>query len=191
MPQTTRKLILVKHAPPEVVPDVPSEKWVLSDRGRDLCVPLAERLAAHAPAVVLASEEPKAADTARLVAGRLNVPWRTAPGLHEHDRSNVPHMRSGEFISAVELFFRRPRELVLGRETAEQARDRFEAAVGAVVDEQDDGNIAVVSHGTVIALMLEGRGARGGFATWRAMGLPSFAVLSLPEMSLIETVDRV
>jgi broad specificity phosphatase PhoE len=191
MPQKSRKLILVKHAPPEVVPDVPSEKWVLSDRGRVLCEPLADHLAAHSPAVIVSSEEPKAAETARLVAERLGVPWRTAPGLHEHDRSNVPHLRSGEFISMVELLFRKPSELVLGRETAEQARDRFEAAVQEAVDGQDEGNIAVVSHGTVISLMLEGRASRGGFATWRAMGLPSFAVLSLPEMSLIETVDRV
>jgi broad specificity phosphatase PhoE len=185
-----RKLILVKHAPPEVLPDVPPAKWALSAKGRDACALLAERLASHAPAVIVSSEEPKAAETARLVAERLNVPWRTAPGLHEHDRSNVPHMRSGEFISMVELFFRRPRELVLGRETAEQARDRFEAAVQLVVDEQDEGNVAVVSHGTVIALMLEGRDSRGGFATWRAMGLPSFAVLSLPEMTLIQNADR-
>jgi broad specificity phosphatase PhoE len=185
-----RKLILVKHAPPDVVPDLPPDKWVLSAKGHDLCNTLADRLAAHEPAVIVASEEPKAAETARLVAERLNVPWHTAPSLHEHDRSNVPHMRSGEFISMMELFFRRPGELTLGRETANQARERFEAAVQGVVDGQDDGNIAVVSHGTVIALMLEGRDSRGGFATWRAMGLPSFAVLSLPEMRLIETADR-
>jgi broad specificity phosphatase PhoE len=190
-PRSSRKLILVKHAPPEVVPDVPPEQWTLSEKGRALSVPLAGRLAAHAPAVIVSSEEPKAAETARLVAERLGVPWRTAPGLHEHDRSNVPHMRSGEFISSMELFFRRPGDLVLGRETANQARDRFEAAVQEIVDGHDDGNITIVSHGTVIALMLEGRDSRGGFATWRAMGLPSFAVLSLPEMTLVETVDRV
>jgi broad specificity phosphatase PhoE len=190
MQQSPRKLMLVKHAPPEVVPEVPSEQWTLSEKGRALCAPLADQLAAHAPAVIVSSEEPKAAETARLVAERLGVPWHTAPGLHEHDRSNVPHMRSGEFISMMELFFRRPGELTLGRETANQARDRFEAAVQDVVDGQDDGNIAVVSHGTVIALMLEGRDARGGFATWRAMGLPSFAALSLPEMTLLNTADR-
>src|SRR4051794_25818359 len=98
MPDAPRKLILVKHAPPEVVPGVAPEKWTLSAKGRDLCAPLADQLAAHAPAVIVSSEEPKAAETARLVAERLNVPWHTAHGLHEHDRSNVPHMRSGEFI---------------------------------------------------------------------------------------------
>jgi len=131
-----RELILVKHAPPEVVPGVPPERWSLSEKGRALCVPLAEKIAAHQPAAVVSSEEPKAAETARLVAERLAVPWRAAPGLHEHDRSDVPHMRSGEFISMMELFFRRPGELVLGKETAHQARARFEDAVREVVGDR-------------------------------------------------------
>ena len=153
-----RKLILVKHAPPLVMPGVPPEQWTLSEKGQALCVPLAERLRGYEPAVIFSSEEPKASQTAQLVAEHLGIPWRTGPGLHEHDRSNVPHMRSGEFISMMELFFRRPDERVLGEETAEQARSRFEAAVSKVLAEQPDGNIAIISHGTVIALMLQGDG---------------------------------
>lgn len=186
-----RKLILVKHAPPEVVPDEPSERWVLSEKGRTLCAPLADALTPHAPSLIVSSEEPKAAETARIVAERLNVSWHTATGLHEHDRSNVPHMRSGEFISMMELFFRRPRELVLGRESADEAKARFESAVRRVLDEHSDGNVAVVSHGTVIALFLSEHGERGGFETWRAMGLPSFVVLTLPELKQTDAVDRI
>ena len=186
-----RKLILVKHAPPEVVPGVPPERWALSTKGQALCVPLADKLAEHQPSVVVSSEEPKAAETARLVAEHLGVPWRTALGLHEHDRSNVPHMRSGEFISMVELFFRKPSELVLGRETADAARDRFEAAVLRASAEQHEGNVAVVSHGTVIALLLGNRNGRTPFEVWRAMGLPSFAVLTFPAMTVDASVDRI
>lgn len=186
-----RELILVKHAPPEVVPGVPPERWVLSEKGRALCVPLADKLAAHEPAAVVSSEEPKAAEPAQLVAERLGVPWRTAPGLQEHDRSNVPHLPSREFISMVELFFRHSAELVLGRETADAARERFEAAVRQVVADQPAGNVAVVSHGTVIALWLAGRQRRTAFDVWRAMGLPSYAVLTLPALELKESVDRI
>jgi broad specificity phosphatase PhoE len=35
----------------------------------------------------------------------------------------------------------------------------------------------VVSHGTVIALLLSKLGAGDGFELWRKMGLPSYAVL--------------
>jgi broad specificity phosphatase PhoE len=141
--------------------------------------------------VIVSSEEPKAAESAQLVAERLGVPWHTAAGLHEHDRSNVPHMRSGEFISMMELFFRKPPEHVLGRETADQARSRFRSAVDQVLNEHPDGNVAVVSHGTVIALLLAEMGQRTPFQTWRAMGLPSYAVVSLPEWTIEQSADRI
>jgi broad specificity phosphatase PhoE len=152
---------------------------------------LADALMPHAPAVIVSSEEPKASETARLVAERLSIPWHTALGLHEHDRSNVPHLRSGEFISMMELFFRKPGESVLGRETADQARRRFDEAVRRVLDEHPAENVAVVSHGTVIALMLDGKGIRTPFQAWRGMGLPSYAAFSLPDWELSETVDRI
>src|SRR5687767_13168172 len=107
-----RKLILVKHAPPLVIPGTPPEKWKLSDKGRESCGPLADAIRPHAPGAIVASEEPKAAETAAILGEKLGVGVETAPGLHEHDRSNVPHMRSGEFISHMEVFFRRPTERV-------------------------------------------------------------------------------
>jgi broad specificity phosphatase PhoE len=186
-----RKLILIKHAPPEVVPDVPSEGWVLSDRGRALCPPLAEAIRPHAPAVVVSSTEPKAAETGRLIASSLGVPLETAPGLHEHDRSNVPHMPSREFISAMELFFRRPDEHVLGRETADAAEARFREAVTRVLDAHPGGNVAVVSHGTVVALLVAKAAGQSPFRLWRELGLPSFVVLRLPELAVEQTVASV
>ena len=186
-----RKLILVKHAPPAVVPDVPPEQWTLSENGRGLCAPLADALSLHAPSVIVSSEEPKAAETARIVADRLGVEWHTAAGLHEHDRSNVPHMRSGEFISMMELFFRRPGELVLGRETAEQASKRFETAVNAAVDQHSEGNIAIVSHGTVIALWLGAQCKRNAYDLWRRMKLPSLAIVKSPGNALEQLIEQV
>src|SRR5687767_3511724 len=99
-----RKLVLIKHAPPQVVPGTPSEQWTLSDAGRAACGPLAERVRPHRPAAIVASVEPKARETAEIVGAALAVPVSTADDLHEHDRSNVPHLPSREFISMVELF---------------------------------------------------------------------------------------
>jgi broad specificity phosphatase PhoE len=177
---STRRLILIKHAAPAVVPDVPPERWVLSAEGRRRCGPLADAVRPHAPAVVAASREPKAGETAEAVAAQLGVPFATVDGLHEHDRSNVPHLRSREFISLMEVFFRKPTELVLGRETAEQAFARFAGAVDRVLADHPQGNVAVVSHGTVIALFLARHGAGKPFELWRQMGLPSFAVVQAP-----------
>ena len=186
-----RKLILIKHAPPQVVPGIPSEQWTLSDAGRAACGPLAERVRPHAPAAIVASTEPKARETAELVGAALAVPVTTADDLHEHDRSNVPHLPSREFISLVELFFRRPGELVLGKETAHAASARFRSAVDEVVLGQAAGNVAVVSHGTVIALLVAHHNPQlKPFDLWRRLGLPSFVVLGLPDLKLLEMVER-
>src|SRR5688500_18994246 len=88
------KLILIKHAAPVVAPGVPPEEWTRSDKVKHACTPLAEATLPFAPAVVVASLEPKAAETGEIVAARLGVPCETAAGLHEHDRSNFPHMPS-------------------------------------------------------------------------------------------------
>jgi broad specificity phosphatase PhoE len=185
-----RKLILIKHARPLVDPSKSSELWQLSDEGREQAKALAAKIAPHAPAIVVSSDEPKAIETAAILAEELNVQTESAADLHEHDRSNVPHMRSGEFISHVELFFRRPGERVLGRETATEALGRFENAIDDVLAKHTEGNIAIVSHGTVIALSIEAHSDRNGFQVWREMSLPSFAVFELPEMKLIELQAR-
>jgi broad specificity phosphatase PhoE len=186
-----RKLILIKHASPQVEPDLPPEQWHLSDEGRARCETLARELATLSPALIVSSEELKAKETAEALAGHLNLPHNTAPDLHEHDRSNVPHMPSREFISMVELFFRRPGERVLGNETAVAALSRFRSAMDEVLMEHREGNVAIVSHGTVIALLLESLDGRKGFDVWRAMKLPSYAVLGLPDLTIERVVDAV
>jgi len=186
------KLILIKHASPQVVPGVSPEKWHLSDRGRESCAALAEKLRSHQPGLIVSSTEPKAVETARLVAGELKISNQSAADLHEHDRSNVPHLRSGEFISMMELFFRRPDELVLGKETAQQAEQRFTDAIEKILKTHATvDSVAVVSHGTVIALFLARHLAQPPFQIWREMGLPSFVVLELPTYRVVETINNI
>ena len=186
-----RKLLLIKHAKPLVDPAKSSELWRLADEGREQAKKLGGELAQYQPAIVISSDEPKAQETAAIVAEQLKIPTESAGGLREHDRRNVPHMQPGEFISSVELFFRRPSELSLGGETAQQALARFEAAVNEAISKHPTGNLAIVSHGTVIALFVEKHSDRNGFQIWREMSLPSFAVFDLPEIRLREVRCRI
>jgi len=185
------KLLLIKHAAPQVVLGVAPEDWMLSPEGQQRCQPLAQRLRAYAPAVIYTSEEAKATETAKRLAAALGVPAEPAANLHEHDRRNVPQMRSFQFVSMMELLFRRPTELVLGKETAEQALARFDAALAGLLQKHPAQTIAVVTHGTVMALWLAQQTGRNGYALWRQMGLPSLAVLSRPELQLLELVDKI
>jgi broad specificity phosphatase PhoE len=186
-----RTLILIKHAAPLVDPAKSSDLWKLSEVGREQAGKLAQQLRAMEIAVLVSSEEPKAKETAEIVGSALAVNVKTARDLREHDRRNVPHMRSRDFISMVELFFRKPGERVLGSESANEALARFTTAVDEVLASHGEGNVGIVAHGTVIALYLAAHSQRNGFELWRAMGLPSYAVIELPERAVEQVVEKI
>jgi broad specificity phosphatase PhoE len=186
-----RRLILVKHAAPAIVPAVPAADWRLSAAGRRDCARLAAHLAAWRPARLVASREPKAAETAELVARRLGLPWETAAGLHEHDRRAVGFLDPAAWQAAMAAFFAEPDRLVFGAETAAQAGARFAAAVEAVLARHPAGDLAVVAHGTVIALYVAQRAGLPAHAFWQRLGLPGFVVLALPAGAIVEVVATV
>ena len=186
-----RKLILIKHAKPQVEEDVPSHEWELSAEGRESCRALVPLVGRYEPRVIVTSDEPKAIQTGAIVAEALGISTRIGESVYEHDRTNVPMMGSREFISTMALFYKERGRLVLGRETAEEALERFEGAVKGLLEEEPAGNVAVVTHGTVLALFGEAHGAGDGFSLWRKMGLPSMAVFSAPEFELEAVVERV
>lgn len=65
------KLYLIKHAMPELDPNVPAPDWRLGARGRALSELLAQKLGAYPLDVIVSSVEPKAIETAQIVAARL------------------------------------------------------------------------------------------------------------------------
>src|SRR5262245_61905244 len=148
-----RPLVLIRHARPLVDPGLPARAWTLSDEGREAARALVGRVRPLAVTRVVSSVEPKAWETGAIVAQRLGVPCSAAPGLHEHDREGAPFLAEEQFQAAMEALFERPDALVFGRETANQARDRFAAAVDAVLAEYPDDTVAISSHATVISLL--------------------------------------
>jgi len=102
----------------------------------------------------------------------------------------VPHLETREFISLVALLFKEPDRLVLGNETADEAYERFGDAVDELIV-REPGDVAVVTHGTVISLFAQRRAKQEPFALWRRMGLPSFIVLEVPGWRVVELCDRV
>lgn len=185
------KVIFIKHARPEINPNKLPEEWPLSEEGRAAAGILAERLTAFNITQIFHSDEMKAVETADVISKKLNAPAELRQGIHEHDRSNVPHMRSGEFISYVELFFRKPSELVLGKETADECLARYSVAVESLIAEHKSGDLAIVTHGTALSLYLATLGAGKPFEIWRRMGLPSYAVVDAGTRKVSELVDRV
>ena len=186
-----RRLVLVKHSMPEIETDKPASSWKLGDLGRGRAESLAAGLGEFSPSVIWSSREPKAIETAEIVAGELGIPVEIADGLEEHHRDNVPFLSSKEeFEEAVERFFLSPDELVLGTETANQARDRFATAIDEVIDAGQTDSV-VVTHGTVMSLYVASVAGVQRMAFWRRLGLPSYVVLTMPDMSIRSIVDDV
>lgn len=184
-----RKLILVRHSLPEMIPGVPASEWHLSPEGRRRCMALAGRLAAYDLGAVVSSHEPKAIETGQIVAGTLELPFETAAGLHEHERGVVRDLGSPEdFRAQVARLFEHPDELVLGYETADEAHARFSRAVDSVLERWPATNLAVVSHGTVMTLFISRAAGLDPVPFWKSLTLPCFAVLSLPDLALLEMV---
>lgn len=190
-PLALRHLILVKHSLPQIEPAVPAREWQLSDEGRNRCAALAQQLAAYRPASIVSSHEPKAAETAALLAAGLHTRARSADDLHEHDRYAAGWLGTpARFNAAVEAFFAHPSELRFGSETADQAHARFAAAVAREVAAAD-GNVIIVAHGTVIALFVARCTGAAPFPLWQRLGLPSYVVLALPAHNLVAVGEAI
>ena len=184
-------LILVKHSLPEVASTVPAKEWRLSQSGQVRSRALAEKLEHFSPDVIISSTEPKAIETARIIADQLYKPFNIFEGLHEHDRTGVGLLDREQFEIKVKDFFENPDKLVFGRETANQSLARFSKALTSAELEHPNKNIAVVTHGTVITLFVNQFNTIETFSFWRRLGLPSFVVLSLPQHKLVKTVEGV
>jgi broad specificity phosphatase PhoE len=186
-----RRLHLVKHAMPVKVAARPSREWVLADEGRALAARLAGRLAGAGIDRFVSSTEPKARETAEIMAGALGVPCEAADGLHEQEREGMPFFATpADLDAAMRDFFARPAERVFGQESADEASARYSLALERVVGGADgDGALAVVSHGTVMTLFIARHNRVDPFELWRSLGLPSSAVLSLPDLRLLEIIQ--
>jgi broad specificity phosphatase PhoE len=184
-------LILVKHSQPEIVTNVPAREWGLSDIGRQRCATLAEQLRIYTPEVMVASKEPKAAETGQITAKILDVPFEIRDNLHEHERHNEQYSGVATFHTNIRGFFMQPNRLVYGIETADDAHDRFSAAVEDVLKEFTGKNIAIVAHGTVITLFISRRTGLEPFALWNSLGLPSFIVYDTNAATVVGSVHDI
>lgn len=179
-------LILVKHSLPEVLEDEPAQAWELSEAGRALARKLAERLNGYEPDVIFSSFEPKAKQTAEIIAERSDLEIQFLEGLHEHDRSKVGYLPGDHFQSAVREFFEKPGTLVFGSESADACHTRFNQAVHSILDQDFGRTVVIVAHGTVISLFVSRLTGISDWSLWNELALPSFIVIDVQTATLIE-----
>ena len=78
----------------------------------------------------------------------------------------------------------------MGKETAEQARDRFVTAINRLIDAGQADSI-VVTHGTVMTLYAASVAGVQTMNFWRRLELPSYVVVTVPDMRIQSLVDTV
>jgi broad specificity phosphatase PhoE len=139
---------------PEVVidPSVPIESWGLTDAGRRRALAAVPSVRLPRSGRIVSSAERKAVETADLLARALGTTTTADALLGEIDRSATGYLEPAEFEEVVDAFFACPTESVRGWERAVDAQARIVGAVRRLA--ADSGELTIVSHGAVGALLL-------------------------------------
>ncbi len=181
------QLIFIRHANPAIDEQKPAHEWPLAEMGRERSRLMAEQLREFGPDRVVASEEMKAAETGRIVADILGIPFETVPGLQEHVRPKANWMGREQFEAQVAALFNRPAELVMGAETADEAHARFAGAVQNARERYPNQTLAIATHGTVMTLYIARLTGIEPVPFWKGIGMPAFTVVDLDDRQIIAT----
>jgi len=173
-----RRLILAKHGQPIIDPKAPPSTWPLSDEGREAAIALAARLDRFEPTALVSSAELKAVETARAMAGVLGLPASQDEDLGEQRNETGGFDDPLVFEARVARMFREPHHLVLGEETGEAARLRFDAALDRQLLAHPVGTLVVVAHGRVISLWAAQVLGIDAMPLWKRLGLATALVIS-------------
>jgi broad specificity phosphatase PhoE len=144
----------ITHPDVTIDPATPVPEWRLNPRG--LARMRVMLMQPWIPDIVhvACSTELKAIDGAAILGAHLGlVPERHA-GLGENDRSATGYLTPDKFEATANAFFARPLQSVSGWERAVDAQARIVAAMRDVMAAAPPGDVAVVSHGGVGALLM-------------------------------------
>jgi broad specificity phosphatase PhoE len=179
-----RALYLIRHASPNVQPNVPAVEWTLSDRGIAEAERLAETARSWGLRALYASTEAKARATALMIGDACGLNAAVVQGLEEL-RFDDWIGNADAFSDAVKSILEQPETAIRGAERASAAAARFAAAMRIV--EQGELPAAVVSHGRIVtAYLAEVLHLDDPFSLWRSIPMPGWALLDLDGPALVE-----
>lgn len=171
------RIVLIRHAMPQMERGVPSADWALAPDGVEAATALAAHLTRFRFAEIAASAEPKAVGTATAIAQVLRLPVAVDDDFAETRRSTVGWLSRAEIDVGIRGLFENPSQIVYGEESADAAYTRFAAALERLLA-KGGGDIAVVTHGTILSIYA-GRVAAiaDAFSFWKSLRLPDAILL--------------
>ena len=166
-------LILVRHGRPAIDPDTPPPTWSLCPDGREAVAKLALKLAAFAPSAIASSPEPKAVETAEIIAETLGLKVELDAGLHEHKRPALAFGAEEAFRARIAEVFAEPTKPIAGGESVAQACERLAKALA----EHPARPLVAVTHGTVLSHYVARSLGLDAHDLWRSLHTPDAFVL--------------
>ena len=160
--------ILVRHAMSDVQPGVASKLWGITESAGEDCVLLAHALPELLAPVVWSSSEPKASQTAAIIAMRRGLQTAVDDGFGEVDR---PTTWDGDYRALAAAYLAGAAHP--GWEPRGQVMRRFADAVErATAAAAGDGDLVVVNHGMAMSLYLELVARIDIVPFWQALTFP-------------------
>lgn len=157
------RLVLIRHGEPVIDEDAPPPSWRLSQKGRVDSARLAPRLAPLVLTRFVSSTEPKAVETAEIIARALGVPASTDVRLNEVRR---PWVEDG-FARDVTQYL--AGQVVRDWERIDEVQRRMTSAVDEITGHEAVG---VVTHGTALTAWLVTRVTFSAHDFWHDLRLP-------------------
>lgn len=167
-------IYLVRHGRPLIDHSRPAAEWELDPAGFDDVWALRESGRLPGRAAWFTSPEPKAVQTAQLLAeGEVGI----VDGLREHVRDSTDWI--DDFAGTVQRAFDQPAAAAYdGWEPLEVCRDRVAAAVRGLMTDHPGTDLVLVGHGTAwTVLVAELTGAAPDLDRWRALAMPDLIVV--------------
>jgi 2,3-bisphosphoglycerate-dependent phosphoglycerate mutase len=165
------RLILVRHAEPEVNPAQAAAEWPLTTRGALAVRRLATVLSGLEPTWIITSPERKARETAALLAESLEIPVAEDELIAEQGAGPDEFIADYQtFRGLVQTHFAQPRDVVFRNEAAADAARRMTTCVDRC---RAAGGVPVlVSHGRIMASWLADLTGQDPWEIWNSFHLP-------------------
>ena len=177
------KVVLVRHARPEIDPAHPAGTWTLAADAGAAVDRLASNLAGLGVDSIVTSPEPKALATGTIIARALDVPLSEDDAFREQGLDTVPWIPAPEgFVAAVRDHFARPDEAVLGDEPSATAAARFAAGVERALALHRFP--IVVTHGRIMCGYLHQATGVDPMEIWPSLRMPDALVVDLDNGSI-------
>ena len=181
---TATRLYLVRHAHAHWSPD---EARPLSAEGARAAARLAEIFDGRAVHAVYSSPSQRAIETVSVIARRRGLTPIIIEDLRERDLRPVP---SEDFVEAARETWRQPHATPFGGEANAVAQARGLAVLRRLLTGHGGVDVVVSTHGTLMALMMNGLDPAYGFQFWQRLTFPDVFCLTVVAGRMI-AVDRI